>query len=167
MQFSKIGITSKGLIEISYLNHTAFLDQNVRKMGEPPLPTFMDALQDLAQDMNDICDLRVIRPTKALFVRSVNFKMHDDFGLGISITAERLLDNGKSYKITGPVFWSEGKHTLPLDTMRKTELLQTEATKYLNGERLQGRLNLPPSKPQSQTEHPADQNNQPYPTCEE
>lgn len=143
MQFSKIGITKKGLIEISYLNGAAFIDQNTRKMGEPALPSFGNVLQDLASDMVNICELPHFPDLHDhLFIRSVNFKFHEDFGDGISITAERLLDNGKTYSITSPIFWSEGKHSLRVLTVRKIDNLRKEAQRYLKGERLQGRLDL-------------------------
>ena len=144
MDFSKIGITKNGAVEIHYEGSKSYTDTIKRHCEDSPLPSFDNALQALVEDVVNQCDLK---PEDALngsiIVRHVTLKWNEQKGEGVSITAEKTLPNGKSFGFPTPLLYQDGKKaSLPESCALLIEKVKNEAMKYVNGERLQGELKI-------------------------
>ncbi len=142
MFFTKIGITATGTVEITYEEEHNNWKRVRLQSDDPPLPSFNDALQALENDMANICDEDGF-DREMLTIRSISIKDHDRLGQGVSITAVKVLTNGLNLALTSPMLYEYGKAvSLPKATRVKIATLEKEATKYVQGERLQGKLTL-------------------------
>lgn len=139
MDFSSIGVTPKGIIEIMYDTDT----RRIRlRCSDSPLRSFHQALQALKEDIVTICDLSAV-DRSMLIVRKVALKHHDRFGQGASITATRLLAIGPAMTLQTPLLYENSQDApLPRSTLTRIYALEEEARKYIQGERRQQRLNL-------------------------
>ena len=142
MYFTKIGITATGIVEISYEQGGETLDRVKLQCSDPPLGSLESALQALREDAASICDEEGF-DREMLVVRSLTIKDHPKLGRGVSITAVKTLTNGLNLTLTSPMLYEAGRaNALPKRTGSRVAALEKEATKYVQGERLQGRLGL-------------------------
>ena len=144
MDFSKIGISKGGIVEIDYDGGKNFADTIKRRCEDSPLPGFNSALQDFVEEAVEQCNLRSEDAVNgSITVRHVTLKWDDKKGEGVSITAEKLLENKKKFTVSTPLLYEDDKKApLPKVCLMLVEKLKAEATKYVNGERLQGKLKI-------------------------
>jgi len=138
MKFGRIGITEEGVVEIRYEKDIRFLDRINQHCEEAPLPSFAEALQAFRKPVINICELAPETEDR-LLVLYVSFKTGSDGTRSMSVTVKKFLVKGGAFKFTTPtIYESDPPHTPWVNAGK----LKAEATRYIQGERLQGRLNL-------------------------
>lgn len=148
MEFTKISITDKGMIDLAYDRDATRVDRVKMQCEEAAKRSFYTALQALNEDVVKICDLSdgicdVEEATEKLNVRCVKIKENEDYGIGVSIMAFRELPLDLEMTVTTPWLFKEGQGTiLQPNTLTRIYALIKEAEDYVNGERLQGKLEL-------------------------
>ncbi|EMJ55946.1 hypothetical protein [Leptospira interrogans] len=130
-------------------------DEYTVSTSDLALPSFYEALADLRQDVNEICelDLDEDRVESYIHVRSISFS-HPKNTTGATITALRELRNAYAPLVlnTPHKFFSmpggeesgeDEKQLLSEDTVQRLQKLQQEAIRFICGERAQPSL-FPP-----------------------
>jgi len=105
----------------------------------PPKPELLLALWNMAEDVNEICDLNIPEESVLNFIQVTGITLSDsENGTGVTITALKTL---KKYSaplvINTPHLFDDSPNPeskLPDSTYRKIVNLAIEANKYLNGQ---------------------------------
>lgn len=115
---------------------------NTLESYEAPLPDLNEALQALAEDVADICDLRD-GAANDITVLGVTITDSEDTQRAV-ISAKRKLGNGATLCLNTPCipFDSERGPQLSGATVGRIDALCREAVRFVNGERAQGELPL-------------------------
>lgn len=144
MDFSKIGITKNGAVEISYDGSKGYTDTIKRHCEDSPLPNFDNALQALVEEVVEQCGLKAEDAMNgSIVVRHVILKWNEKKGEGVSIISEKSLPNGKKFAFSTPLLYEDDKRApLSKSCSLLIEKVKAEASKYVNGERLQGKLKI-------------------------
>lgn len=121
-------------------------DDYTLNCADRPSPAFLNAMNALADDVVEICELG-IDDAKKLTVRGVTFTHTSDV-FGAVITAMKKLKTANAPLVINTPHlteepYGEGDTSTPLletETVDRLHMLALEAENYINGERAQGSL---------------------------
>jgi hypothetical protein len=150
---TKIKLTGEGKVEIrSPRPQGQSEDDMLLTSSDTPLDEFTDALNALAPDvarMVGIPDAFVAEYARTIRVTGATWSWSENQGNGVMIMAQKTLQNVNSPLIlnTPLHFYGDGDDenvvcNLPVETPDRLETLRAAASRFVNGERKQGQLNL-------------------------